>query len=307
MTDTNGNPPVTEFSDAWTNFENRLSEFLAILAEPTINGLAQLHAPSPAGDPRIISLEARMFAEIGVDIRVMRQRSQFYPLTEGADAMPDAAREICRVFRDEWEIAHPSMLTAEGDGFVRDIAARLGLNEPAQVPDEAVEHEKLRRPARQIARRGDADVSHLTNQGDGFPDVIFPLSSDHLRSLIETTLDKHLHRHSRDEDGDYLVDGAIIGGTRLYLSVLADRPLIRLWKVVVSDVKSRQSAVIEANYLNRTHPLTKWILLGHSLVQEKFISSVPFVPDRLIEELNDFDEQYDDNRSQLLLRLGGND
>jgi len=72
-------------------------------------------------------------------------------------------------------------------------------------------------------------------------------------------------------------------------------------------VKSRQSAVIEANYLNRTHPLTKWILLGHSLVQEKFISSVPFVPDRLIEELNDFDEQYDDNRSQLLLRLGGND
>ena len=103
------------------------------------------------------------------------------------------------------------------------------------------------------------------------------------------------------------VDGAIICGTRLYLSVLADRPLIRLWRVVVSDVKQRQSAVIEASYLNRTHPLTEWILLGHSPVREKFISAAPFVPDRLIEELNDFDEQYDDNRSQLLFRLGGND
>ncbi|CAN5218242.1 hypothetical protein BH09ACT6_BH09ACT6_15450 [soil metagenome] len=308
MTDTNEHASLSEFSGAWADFERRLSEFLPALASPTLNGLVKLRAPAIADHPHSITIETRIIgAVIGVDIRIDEQRTTFYPLAAGAESMPEAAHDICRAFRGDWEIAHPSLLTAHGDGIGSDIFERLGVSAPEQVLDEAAEHQKLRGAARRIARRGVQEAGGCDIGAEELPTVIFPQSPEHLRSAIEGTLDSHFLRRELDIDGDYIVDAEVIGAARVYVTLLTDRPLIRVWKVIVGDVNSRASAVIEANYLNRTYPLTKWILLGHSLVQELFVSATPFVPKRFIEALHDFDTQYDDNFSQLRLRLGGDD
>jgi len=315
MTDNDGNTPVTEFTQAWVDFESRLGSFLRMLAAPTIYGVLHLSAPTGGDTPETVTVNGRMAPDIGVTVNAPMTHGLFFPLVDGVESMADAASMVCAILRDRWDVAHPSLLTAwvEEPAFGLDVAAKLGLGGPELIPDEVQEHERVRRVRRRldrsaaVARSADGDEfeSPLINEIERIPEAVFPTSPEHLRALIGTTLHRHLLTYSEDEDGDLVVEAVPIGGTRVFLSILGDKGLIRIWKSVVRQVNSRRAAVVEANYLNRAHPLTKWILVGHTLVQETYVCAAPFVSDRLIDALNDFDEQYDDNLSQLRLRLGG--
>lgn len=204
------------------------------------------------------------------------------------------ARRVTTFLKDEWQVPLPELLVAAADRGAGLHLERLGIGSPSQVPNEAVEHARL--APRRLPRKG---VRGPDKRGE-FTTVALPDPPGALRQAVEEVLERRYGVAEADDDGDYPA-GAL--GTRFYVSILEDRPVIRIWKTVVRGVRSRRSAVIEANYLNRTHPLTRWVLWSGDLVQEVYLPAAPFVPSQFDEMLERFTEQYGETVSALTMRL----
>lgn len=303
MNDNNTIPPAptTEFTDGWRDFERRLSVLLADLALPTLNDTVSLRFPKPDDGLGEIALEgsvddnATAFVP-GVRVTLPGHDARFYRLrdnetnaNEKAEVIPDAARAVCAYLRDSALVAHPSLLSVQAER-TRDVGERLGVPDAGEVVREV--------QALVLDLRGDA------RPGPDRPEALFPESPEQLRAAIETALRAKYGSLDLDDDGDYRIDHPAIHGSCYYVTLMVDRPLVRIWKTIVSGVSSRPAATIEANFLNRAHPLTKWVLWGHDLVQEVYVSGAPFAPHMFEEMLDRFDEQYGGNVSALRLRLG---
>lgn len=311
-------PHATEFTTDWTAFEKRLARLLASLAAPTLHDTVRLRYPSAGGALCEVTIEGG-FAENGVGgeffttVRMLLpgQEIRTYSFAEDAlntpDSLTNAARDVCFFLRESALLAHPSLLTAAADSG-RPLL-ELELPDAAGVVRE-VGH-RSRRPARRLANRTDSGPTPLirsdTGSADDFPEVVFAFSVSDLRRAVEVVLESKYGTIDRDSDDDYRVYHPFIGGTRFYVSVPDDQPVLRIWKPVVYGVNSRRAATIEANYLNRVHPFTKWVLWGHDLFQEVYVPCKPFVPHLFEEMLDRFGEQYIENVSALQLRLGGNE
>jgi hypothetical protein len=297
---------ATEFTDAWEDFERKLAEALAQLYNLTAGVSFTLFAGGGRDRDLSITFETRLFDGIGLDSRFPGIPTIHDALSTDPASAAEPARRACGVLRDEWSIPHPSLLTMDvGSESVREV---LGLGSPSAVVDELDAQRQHRASARRVARRGgaaaDALQDFLEADDEGFPSAIFPLSTQHLRELVEAALTESVLDYRVDDDGDFVVRMLPILGARIYVTVLEDRPLLRIWRPVVREVNSRRSAVIEANYLNRTYPLTKWTLSGQILTQELFVPATPFVAERFIESIRLFDEHHDETISALKLRLG---
>ena len=313
---------ITEFTNDWAQFEGRLADFLGRLAEPALKDTVRLGYPTVdkalgeivlegtlGGETSDIGLEPRGPAcLIGVNVTLPDMSPLFYSIADDPEQMSEAAGVVCVFLRDQALVAHPSLLTAEADRIAQTVLDLLGLPSPEGVPCEADEP-KEPNPRRRLVRRGNRphDTASL---GDPvsvkpWPELSWPESVDEVHEAVEQVLVLKYGTAPLDTDDDFVVDSSADGGTRFYLTVINDQPMIAFRKAAVICVKSRQSAVIEANYLNRGAADIRWVLRGYTLYQELSFPTNPFVPIRFAEMLDQFGQQYRDNASALQMRLGG--
>ena len=301
---------LTEFSLAWKEFEQQLAQFLARLADPAAHGSIRINAPAPVGEVRRVTIIGT-YREGNSGVIVTPRGSrlghrEFYELTLDRTRIAEVAGTISAMFRDQWQIAHPSLLCFEADSTVGAMADALGIGAVNHVPNELTERQPEGDAHAGVFTRGDKTNSAGNDDHPVFDPrhAVWPDSATELRSAVEEVLTLKYGYVDPDEDGDYVVNRLSILGTRFYVTVFEDRPVIKLWKTIVREVHSKRAAVIEANYLNRIHPFTRWVLWGNDLHQEMYLATAPFVPFRFDELLHLFTEQYEDNKSALQLRLG---
>lgn len=318
MKDPSGASGATEFTIDWASFETRLAELFGELAQPGAIGAVRLRYPTGDGALGEVALESTTAETLdfgpalesnsqlqGVNVVLPGQTTKFYQPDDDSGFMPEPARDVCEYLRSEALVAHPSLLTAEGDGVGDDLLNRLGLPGPGGVLREA-RPPKQANGRRKIARRGGSESAAEQDgpSADAPLGISWPRSVDEIREVVEEALTRRFGSATMDDDGDYIVDTSDEGGTRFYVTVINDQPLLAFRKMVVLYVNSRRSAVIEANYLNRDHLEIRWVLRGYTLNQEYCFSTAPFVPSRFIEMVEQFSAQYPDSVSALRLRLG---
>jgi len=311
---------VTEFTNDWVQFEARLAGFLQRLAQPTPNDTVRLRYPTAdgalgeiilegtfGGETSDIGLEPRGRACLtGVSVTLPAMSAQFYPIASDPEQAPEAASVVCTFLREEAMVARPSLLAADADRIGGNMLELLELPSLDGIPRE--DGEPSQNP-RRVERRGDRQLAKAllddSTSGQSWPALSWPASVDEVHEAVEQVLVLKYGTADLDIDDDFVIDSAPEGGTRFYLTVINDRPMIAFRKAVVIHVNSRQSAVIEANYLNREVADVRWVLRGYTLYQELSFPTAPFVPIRFVEMLDQFGQQYRDNVSALRMRLGG--
>jgi hypothetical protein len=293
---------------------------LGQLAKPTLNDTIRIRYPEGddafglvtiEGDYEIepfdIEVDYHLGGRIqGVRIAISDREPQFFPLPEGVEQIPDAARVVREFLRDEALVSHPTLLTAEAEGFARPLLAELGLPGREDIIREAEVPARVRR---RLAHRGGAADLFPTQDTHRpvppvWPEISWPQNVEEMQAAVEAVLTLKYSGFVIDDDDDYVIEE---GDSRFYLTVINDRPIIAFRKTAVIWVKSRQAAVIEANYLNRDNTDIRWVLRGHTLSQELLFTTAPFVPSRFVHMLEHFAEQYRGTVSALRMRLGGDD
>ncbi len=160
---------------------------------------------------------------------------------------------IVAVFRDTWDVPHPSFLTLH----------HLGADaEP--VPG--------RRPIRPRAR-----------SPRSLP-AIRPRDTDHLREVIARTVADILgHEPERDQDGDIVLRF----GAALALVIANEAaPEIQLWAPLVRDISGRTRAAELVTDLNRRWPYLRFALYEDRLRVMIDMLADPFVPQHLADMTN---------------------
>ncbi len=189
-------------------------------------------------------------------------------LVEKASRWADQlAAMIVAVFRDTWDVPHPSFLTLHHLGADAEPV-------PGETPDPTP------RPApldRYLAIR--------------------PRDTDHLREVIARTVADILgHEPERDQDGDIVLRF----GAALALVIANEAaPEIQLWAPLVRDISGRTRAAELVTDLNRRWPYLRFALYEDRLRVMIDMLADPFVPQHLadmIEHLGDFlngvDEEF---------------
>lgn len=301
------------FTRAWADFDRRLAVLLGELALPTLHDQVRLYPPAAlVGGDEIVLAGLFIGPSMGVVVSMGGWRTVFHEYRKsdaggdrvGLGAM-DAAREISQYIQQNWGLPHPELIAGVAEGWAELRLREMGIRSPGHVLREDDGHQM---PPRRPRATGGEDAGRTAAAGGALrqlgSELVFATSVDQLREAVESVLDRKYGEVRKDADGDYRVDSRAVVGTDFFLTVMDDRPLIRLWKVTVEDVRSRRAAIIEANYLNRAYPLTRWVLWGHDLVQEIYVAAAPFSPSRLEEMLDTFVHHHNTNDSALRLRLG---
>ena len=317
MTDTPGAPSATEYTKDWQQFEDRLASVLGQLAAPSLTDTIRLRFTTAAEAAAEVFIQGS-FSEssrggptpgaakqVVVQVTLPDGSSCFYPLHHNGENIPEAASHICTFLRDIGLLPHPSLLTAEAERIAGTVVNQLGLPSPDGVVREV---EGLHRPDRRRAKwRGDPDRDGERRGGRSEEPsqlaVSWPRSVDETREAIEQVLHTKYGIAESDSDDDYIVYTSTEGGRRFYLTVINDRPVIAFRKTVIPFVKSRQAALIEANFLNRENLDIRWVLRDETLSQEYSFSTDPFVSARFVQMLDLFGQQYLETISALQMRL----
>jgi hypothetical protein len=112
------------------------------------------------------------------------------------------------------------------------------------------------------------------------PIAIAPNDARHLNELIDIALGSDWGNPPpmRDDDGDipYLCDSAAV-----FVRVLQDAPVIRLFCELVVEVTDLDAAAFEVAVLNRDHCAVKFVLHGTRILMSADLPATPFVPDHL--------------------------
>ena len=97
---------------------------------------------------------------------------------------------------------------------------------------------------------------------------------DHLQRLVDEALTPWLgHPPNHDDDGDIPID---CGDVVVFARVLADKPVVRLFACVASDVEDLSRAASEVAILNRDTLFFKFLVLGDAIVMHADILAWPF-------------------------------
>ncbi|WP_148571984.1 T3SS (YopN, CesT) and YbjN peptide-binding chaperone 1 [Nocardioides caldifontis] len=177
-----------------------------------------------------------------------------------------AAEMAVRALRDVYGVVHPAFL---------DVGA-LTLPEP--------------------------EVTEPGEEGEG-PEVAYPGGRDHLQSLVDAALVPFLgHSPEHDEDGDIPV---VLDSTVVFVRVLDEVPVVRMFALVVRDVEHPERAAFEVGVLNRDTRLVKFVWTGQSVMASVELPAWPFVGDQLRSALAMTIGVLDQVAPDLAVRLGG--
>ena len=179
-----------------------------------------------------------------------------------------------RALRDVYGVAHPAFVNGLG---------------PEEADDDDVEQPN--RPALQLP-----DVQAAVFPSDG---------PAHLQRLVDEALTSYFgHEPHHDEDGDIPVDcGEVVAFAR----VLGDKPVIRLFACLVSDIEDLSRAAFEVAVLNRDRLFFKFLLLGDAIVMHADVLAWPFAPAHVRDLLDHMCGTVGQIRADLLNRLAGAD
>lgn len=150
----------------------------------------------------------------------------------------------------------------------------------------------------------DSDLPRIEpNEIPDEPMAVMPESRDHLEQLVDMALAASLgHLPNRDEDGDIPV---VCGSAVVFVRVLPDQPLVRIWSEVVVEITDSERASFEVGVLNRDRPFTKFQLAGDRIVAQVHLPAAPFVPAHLRETISMMCDLADEVDDDLAVRVSG--
>lgn len=112
------------------------------------------------------------------------------------------------------------------------------------------------------------------------PIAVMPDHPDHLQELIGMALGSDWGHPTpeRDEDGDipYFCDSTVV-----FVRVVADAPVIRIFCELVVEVEDLESGAFEVAVLNRDHSAVKFVLRDTRILMSIDLPALPFAPEHL--------------------------
>jgi hypothetical protein len=152
--------------------------------------------------------------------------------------------------------------------------------------------------------------AHVANSDHGNdlepvePDTAYPVTSaDELAALVERTIGMmtggEVHR---DDDGDWPVR---FERHTAWVRILPGEPTIRIFAVLVHDIRSLRAAAREVAILNRDATFLRYVLEGDLLIAELDLDAGPFVPRHLTDALARFHRATGRSVTDFASRTGG--
>jgi len=106
----------------------------------------------------------------------------------------------------------------------------------------------------------------------------------------------------RDEDGDIPI---LFGTTTVFVRVLGDAPVVRIFAVVLTDLTPSSALMDELNELNQHFVFAKLFWNGSSVVMSIDLPGAPFVGSHLVQAIGMLGNAADQLDEQLQARFGG--
>ena len=283
---------------SWTAFQHRLGDWLEAMEDQDSLVLAVITATESDGgaEPYVLFAgfgDGHLRGEVSSNVylaaehvlseandEVLRSLGWGAP-TDGNYAvnLPRAqgdrlAQMAVDALRDVFGVAHPAFL-----GTTDAEAGRvLGLTAPAEeVPERDQE-------------RGE---------------VVVPIPKDHedLCVLVDEALVAFIEVElMHDEDGDVPLPH---GDHVVYVRVLEKDPVVSIFATIVLDVEDIDAARREAGILNRTHGITRFIVVGTTVLVKVEFPCLPFASAHLQSMLRLIFLVITEVADDLLLRVGG--
>lgn len=180
-----------------------------------------------------------------------------------------AAVMIVAAFRDVFGVVHPAFLVD-------------GVADPAELQD--------------VEETGDEGTA-------AGPEIVTPSSHEHLVDLVDRALQPDwAHPIPHDDDGDIPYG---CGTSVVYVRVLEDRPVVRVFAELVVGATNVESATIEVNILNRDQPEAKFALFEGVIRMWIDVPASPFAPQHLRATVKRMCELAPRLDGDLARRVGG--
>lgn len=187
----------------------------------------------------------------------------------GADRL---AALVVPALRDVYGVPHPAFLT--GDALVDAREEESGYETAG--PDEA--------------------------DGVAGEPAVYPVHGrEHLQRLVDEALTPFFgHPPDHDADGDIPVAADDVTA---YVSVLPDRPVVRVFACLAARVRDAGRADFEVGVLNRDVPLLKFFRRGEGVFLQVDVVGWPFVADHLRQLVQRVCQEVGQIRDDLVVRL----
>ncbi|KRF17023.1 hypothetical protein ASG90_06720 [Nocardioides sp. Soil797] len=189
---------------------------------------------------------------------------------------------VSRALEKQYAVPHPTLMWVQGWGPNAEHLPDIGLPvEPACLEG--------------VAAREAAELIEISP-----PDFATP--RDQLLAAVMLGLENVFEQPiETDSDGDLVLPGQ---PGPVWVRVHQQMPVVEAFAVVVSGVRSRRQAAVEASLLNRDHPLIKFSVLERSVFAALQVPAHTLEADAFIETLPMFLTTVNAVRADLSLRTG---
>lgn len=189
-------------------------------------------------------------------------------------AFPDRpAAMLVAALRDVFGVVHPAFLV---DRLAEDVAV---------ASDAGSETEQVEQ----------TDLLGIAEPVEG---------PDELNAMVDIALGSDMGRPAptRDDDGDipYVAGSAVV-----FVRVLQDKPMIRVFSELVVEVTNPEAAAFEVSVLNRDYSAVKFLLREDRVLMVVEVQAQPFVPEHLRSAIAGLYELAPTLDSDLAHRVGG--
>ncbi|MET3962831.1 hypothetical protein ABIE44_002765 [Marmoricola sp. OAE513] len=189
----------------------------------------------------------------------------------------EVAHQLVQALRDVLGVVHPAFLV---DRYAEDLEASLPPSEDED--DEPTEPETT----------------------ELLPLAVMPRDHEHLVEMVDLALGSECGNHppKHDDDGDIPFRS---GTAVVFVRVLDDAPVIRVFAEIAVGVTNPDAAAFEVAVLNRDNPIAKFVLRDDRIIMSCETVALPFVPDLLRGTVSGMCDLAPKIDADLAHRVGG--
>ncbi|QIX27940.1 hypothetical protein ncot_16105 [Nocardioides sp. JQ2195] len=309
MNDHTNTGPDQETKEAWRRFRKGLAGYLAAMTE---DDHLLIEMPSTDDDSGLTTPYAQFAVTEGDEIRaelagngVLLQwhrldRTSERRLARAGWEVPDeldgpnlhrvAAKSdsrrlallVSRALEKQYAVPHPTLMSVQGWGPNAEHLGDIGLPvDPACLEGEAA--------------RAAEELIEVPPPGFATPrDQLVAAVALGLEAMFEESIEQ-------DADGDFPLPGQ---PSPIYVRIHPELPIVEAFGAVVTGVRSRRQAAVEASLLNRDLPLVKFAVLERSVLAALQVPAHRLEADAFLEALPMFLTTVNAVRADLSLRTG---